>query len=315
MHKFLVAVVMVLALSGAGFSSTGLSNEISNIQFQNVTQTSVDVVWTTVHPSTSQVLLARDTNYEPERWIPAVADPQLVTQHRVTVDQLVPYNSATGDGQYYIYVASVTAAGTTVSGGGPGVNSVSLGGPPPTGGQMSTAPGPQDSTGKNPLLLMRTLPSNVTGTPNSTVYTYGPATAYTGHDTYIHVQPILISGAIGHLYIQNQGGYNNDTDGVISPAAAIGVHYSCVWANAGGADSAEQWYSSAKSQGYCYNGNNQSYHSVRLRVPANTPPGAYSVTLTLISNGQAIKVVYPFKVVRTPTNNPGGTPISASVGG
>ena len=220
MQKFLIATLFVLAFSCVGFSSTGLSNEISNIQFQNVTQTSVDVVWTTAHPSTSQVLLARDTNYEPERQIPAIADPTLVTTHRVTVGHLVPYNTGTGDGQYYIYVASVTGTG-----------------------QLSTAPGPQDSTGKNALLSMRTLPTNVSGQPNTLVYTYGPATAYTGHDTYFSVQPVLVSGPVGHLYIQNTGGYNNGTDGVVSPAATIGVHYSCQWNNASGADSAEQSYS------------------------------------------------------------------------
>ena len=129
MHRFLIATLFVLASSCASFSSTGLTNEISNIQFQNTTQTSVDVVWTTVHPSTSQVVLARDINYEPERLIPAMADPKLVTTHRVTVASLVPYNSATGDGQYYVYVASITSAS-----------------------QLSTAPGPQDGTGTHPLL-------------------------------------------------------------------------------------------------------------------------------------------------------------------
>ena len=288
MHRFLIATLFVLASSCASFSSTGLTNEISNIQFQNTTQTSVDVVWTTVHPSTSQVVLARDINYEPERLIPAMADPKLVTTHRVTVASLVPYNSATGDGQYYVYVASITSAS-----------------------QLSTAPGPQDGTGTHPLLSMRTLPTNLSGKPSTQVYTSGPATAYTGHDTYFSVQPVLLSGPVGHLYIQATGGYNNDTDGIVSPApgngsvsaaAGIGVHYSCQWANAGGTDPAEQWYSAAKKMGYCYNGNNQNFHSVRLRVPARTPPGPYSVTLTLISNEQTIKVVYPFKVVQTPSS-------------
>src|SRR5664280_3753001 len=67
-------------------ASTGRSHEITNIHFENVTQTTVDVVWDTVHPSTSQVLIARDLNYEPERWAPTTADAALVTTHRVTVD-------------------------------------------------------------------------------------------------------------------------------------------------------------------------------------------------------------------------------------
>ncbi|HZD30820.1 MAG TPA: hypothetical protein VE779_04080, partial [Candidatus Angelobacter sp.] len=278
LYRFSIIGLCLLAFSTGSVAATGLANEISNIQFQNVTQTSVDVVWTTAHPSTSQVLLARDTNYEPERQIPAMPDPNLVTTHRVTVGHLVPYNSASTDGQYYIYVASVTGAG-----------------------QLSTSPGPQDGTTQSIPVSMRTLPTNVSGTPNTLAYTYGPATAYTGHDTYFSIQPILVSGPIAHLYIQNSGGYDNDTDGVVSPAAAIGVHYSCQWANPTGADSAEQQYNATLKMGYCYNGNNQNYHSVRLRVPASAAPGAYKVTLTLISNSQKIVVTYPFNVVKTPT--------------
>ena len=272
MHKFSIVLLFVLAFSSASFASTGLPNEISNIDFQNVTPTSVDVVWTTVHPSTSQVLLARDRNYEPERWIPAITNPALVTAHRVTVGNLVPNRT------YYIYVASVAATG-----------------------QLSTAPGPQDGTGTHPLLSMKTAPPNPTGTPNTLVYTIGPAVAYTGHDTYFQVQMAQVTGTVDHLYIQNAGGYNNGTDGVISPAAAIGVHLSCTANNANGLDSAEQLYSAVKSLGFCWNGN-RGIVTVRLRVPENITPGPYKVTLTLISNGQKIPVTYPFTVVKTPTS-------------
>ena len=124
-------------------ASTGRSHEITNIHFENVTQTTVDVVWNTSHPSTSQVLIARDLNYEPERWAPGTADTALVTTHRVTVDHLRPFYQACGDGQYYIYVASVDSHG-----------------------EMSTAPGPQTVDGKNPLLPMRTLPTDTSGVPS-----------------------------------------------------------------------------------------------------------------------------------------------------
>ncbi len=264
--KSIAVLSFALALCCVGVCAT--PPEISTIQFKNVTQTTVDVTWTTVHPSTSQVLLARDTNYEAERWIPSVADPTLTTSHRVTVDRLVPYNAATGDGQNYIKVASVDASGT-----------------------LSVSP--------SPWLSMRTAPTNLTGTPNTLVYTTGPHTAYAGYDTYFSIQPILVSGPASNLYIQNAGGYNNNTDGVISPApsTAIGVHYSCQWANPTGADSAEQSYNSTTKLGYCAGGNSQNYHSVRLRVPAGTAPGSYSVTVTLISNGQTISTTYPFTVV------------------
>ncbi len=277
MNKFLILLLFVFAFSCAGFPSTGLPNEISNIQFQNVTQSSVDVVWTTVHPSTSQVLLARDTNYEPERLIPAIADARLVTSHRVTVGHLVPYNAATGDGQYYIYVASITDTG-----------------------QLSTAP-------SRPYILMKTLPTDTAGSPNMLFYTSGPTTVYTGHDTYFSVTPILVSGPVNHLYIQNTGGYNNDTDGVVKSVTndgvtKIGIHYSCQWANPTGLDSAEQMYSAATKLGCCWTGNNQTYHSVRLRVSADTTPGPRLVALTLISNGQTYVVKYSINVAQTPTS-------------
>jgi PKD repeat protein len=72
--------------------------------------------------------------------------------------------------------------------------------------------------------------------------------------------------------------------------------------NPTGADSAEQWYSTTAKLGFCWNGNNQSFHNVRLRVPASTTPGPYTVTLTLFSNGQTVLVTYPIYVVQTPTS-------------
>src|SRR5664280_1101584 len=125
-----VCSLAVLLFISRVSASTGRPHEITNLHFENVTQTTVDVLWNTVHPSTSQVLIARDTNYEPERWVPATAEAALVTTHRVTVDHLLPYNQPAGDGQYYIYVASTDSHG-----------------------EMSTAPGPQTGDGKNSCLL------------------------------------------------------------------------------------------------------------------------------------------------------------------
>jgi len=291
--KFTTALALTLKIvlsCALTWASTGLPNEISNLHFENATQVSVDVVWTTAHPSTSQVLLARDTNYEPERWAPKVADPALVTTHRVTVDHLLSYNGS-DQGQWYIYVASVTA-----------------------GGQMSTAPGPQTSDDKNPLLSMRTLPPNPSGTPNFLVYTLGPTTAWTGHDTYFEVDDVLLSGPVTEVYIANTGGYNNGTDGVISylgganirgTPAKIGSHFACVWNNPPGLDSAEQSFDRTKNMGFCYNGGNDlEYLSMRLRVAADAAPGNYALTFTLIQSGQAVKTTYPFTVLKTPNSIP-----------
>ena len=114
-------------------------------------------MWNTAHPSTSQVMIARDTNYEPERWAPSTPMRHWSPTHRVTVDHLIPYNPTTGDGQYYIYVASVDSHG-----------------------EMSTAPGPQTRDGKNPLLTMRTLPTDTSGIPEFKLYTLGPTEVFAG---------------------------------------------------------------------------------------------------------------------------------------
>ncbi len=295
----LLAVLLIVALMPASAAaSTGYPNEITNIHVENATQTHLDVVWTTVHPSTSQVLIARDINYEPERWAPAVADPRLLTEHRVTVDHLVPYNALTQDGQYYIYVASKDVNGT-----------------------LSTAPGPQDGSGNYPLLPVRTLATNQAGTPNTTLYVYGPQKVYAGSDLYFAVQSVLSSGPISHLYVKNQGGYNNGTDGVVTGGLsmhllsagvrngtpAIGVHFSCAWSNASGLDANEQSYSAVKQMGYCYNGNNNVRDfSIRLRTSPSTLPGMYQVKITLVSNGQEMPATYLFSVLARPASEPGG---------
>ena len=280
----IVRALPVLLFNCQVLASTGHSREISNIHFENVTQTMVDVVWNTVHPSTSQVLIARDLSYEPERWAPVTADPTLVTTHRVTVDHLLPYNQLAGDGQYYIYVASVDSHG-----------------------EMSTAPGPQTADGKNPLLSMRTLPTDVSGVPNFKLYTLGPNEVFAGGDMYFLVQSILISGTIGSLYIHNQHGYNNGSDGVVKYEGASGikgspdtisVHFSCTWSNATALDSNEQSLDRLRNLGFCSNENNNAQNlTFRLRTQPNTIPGKYSVTFTLETNGQLQTATYEFTVL------------------
>jgi hypothetical protein len=269
-------------------ASTGRSHEITNVHFESVTQTTADVVWNTVHPSTSQVLIARDTNYEPERWAPAIADAALVTTHRVTVDHLLPYNPPVGDGQYYIYVASVDSHG-----------------------EMSTAPGPATGDGKNPLLSMRTLPTELSSAPNFKLYTLGPNEVFAGSDMYFLAQPVLISGPVNKLYIYNQHGYNNGSDGVVKREGGngnkgnpdtISVHFSCAWNNPAALDSNEQTLDRLRNLGFCNNGNNMdSTLTFRVRTQPNTIPGKYSVTFTLETNGQQQTATYEFTVLPPPT--------------
>jgi len=279
--------VLPLFLSCFALASTGHNHEISDIHFENVTQTSVDVVWSTAHPGTSQVVIARSTDYEPERWAPKVADKQLVTTHRVTVDHLIPYNPKTGDGQYYIYVASVDAGGT-----------------------MSTAPGPQTADGKNPFLAMRTRPTDTSSAePKFDFYTLGPNEVFAGHDMYFLVQMALIAGPVDDLSVHNHGGYNNGTDGEVKSLEAgkgnpdsISVHFSCTWSNPSGSDANEQSPDRARGMGVCHNLNNNIHDlTFRLRTRPDTAPGRYAVTFTLETNGQSKTGTYEFTVLPVAT--------------
>ena len=286
-RAFRVAVVGALAILlfiGEASASSGRSREITNLHFENATQTTVDVLWNTVHPSTSQVLIARDTNYEPERWVPATAEAALVTTHRVTVNRLLPYNPPAGDGQYYIYVASVDSHG-----------------------EMSTAPGPQTGDGKNSLLSMRTLPTDPSAAPAFKLYTLGPNEVFAGSDMYFQVQPVLISGPVGKLYIYNQHGYNNGSDGVVKQegangnkgnADAISVHFSCAWSSLAALDGDDQSFDRLRNLGSCNNGNNNDHTlTFRVRTRPNTIPGKYSVTFTFETNGQQQTATYEFTVL------------------
>jgi hypothetical protein len=286
--RFAVRCALLVALWVAPLTaSTGRPHEISDIHFENVTQTTVDVVWTTAHPSTSQVLIAYGDYFEPDRWAPEVADPALVTTHRVTVDHLIPYNPKNGDGQYWIYVASVDAKG-----------------------EMSTAPGPQTQDGNNRSILMRTAPPAPMGPTSFKFYTYGPDEAFPGYDMYFQVQPIIMAGPVGNLYIHNQRGFNNSSDGVVkylgtdgtgSPGT-ISVHFSCVWGSDTGQDREDQQLESTRNLGYCPNGSaNVRDLTIRLHPAPNTVPGKYRVAFTLEANGVSETGTYDFTVQPAPT--------------
>jgi hypothetical protein len=284
----LALVFSAALLCTAALAATGREREITDIHFENVTQTAVEVVWTTAHPSTSQVLLARSTDYEAERWAPEVPDKTLVTTHRVKVDHLIPYNPKNGDGTYYIYVASVDAKG-----------------------QLSTAPGPQTPDGKNPFITMRTRPTDTMGDPKFELYLLGPDEVFAGSDMYFLVQSILIAGPVGDLYVLNQGGPRTNTDGVVKSLdgkgnpETIGVHFNCTWANSSGVDANEQMLDRVRRLGYCNDlNNNMRDLTFRLRTQASTVPGRYSVSFTLETNGKRQTGTYEFKVLPPATAPP-----------
>ena len=280
---------ITLVAVGAAWATTGYPNEISNIVVENQTPTTVDMVWDTVHPSSSQVVLARDTNYAGERRIPVTPDPALLNHHKVTVDRLMPYDAAEAQGTYYFYVASVD------------VNNVT-----------STAPGPYDGHTNDPttaLLPMQTAPPDPNGKSNFVVYTYGPTNVYAGSDFYFGLKVAQLAGNHPNIYVHNVTGYNNGSDGVVKGMVAltsrpinpqsISVHLECYEYNPNNSDAYDQYFDSSKNMGLCWN---FEYHliTVRLRTSANTVPGIYSVTVTLEDNGQAVPTTYAFNVLTPP---------------
>ena len=289
--KFFIgsAIAITLLAAVSAWASTGYPNEIYNISVQNQTPISVDIVWDTVHPSSSQVVLARDTNYAGERRIPTASDPRLVNHHVVTVDRLMSYDSNQQQGTYYFYVVSVD------------VNNV-----------ISTSPGPYNGSTNDPntaLLPLQTATPDPNAKSNFVVYTYGPTDVYAGSDLYFGINVAQIAGVRPNIYVHNVTGYNNGSDGVVKAIAmrttkagnpqTIGVHLECNEYNPNNSDDYDQYYDSNKKMGFCWS---QEYHlmTVRLRTSANTVPGLYSVTVTLEDNGQVVPTTYYFNILPAP---------------
>lgn len=282
----LIVSVILFMVSGtiSVAASTGYANEISNIAVQNVTPTSVDIVWDTIHLSNSQVVIARDQNYQGERRI-ASSDQRLLNHHRVTVDHLMPYDPNESMGTYYFYVASTD------------VNNVT-----------STSPGPYDAVMGDPktiLLKFQTAPPNANSKSNYVIYNYGATNVYAGSDLYFAVQIAQLAGNHPSIYVHNQTGYNNGSDGVVKAVGAglggqnpqtISVHLECYEYNVKNSDADDQYYDASKKMGMCWN---FQYHlmTVRLRTSAKTVSGNYSATVTLQDNGQDVSTTYNFTVL------------------
>lgn len=278
----LAAVITILFCVPALYATTGDPNEITNIHVENVTQITVDVVWDTVHPSTSQVMIARDTNYEPERWAPVVPDPNLVNHHRVTVDKLVPYYSVTGDGVYYYYVASVD------------VNN-----------NLYTNPGPDDPSGNTsppPFMRFQTLATDTNATMNYSFSAYGGTNVFAGSDLYLQVMNILQGGPIGHIYIVYSGTKDGTHDAVVRDSnnnvvSSIQVHYACTNYDPTANHSHDQITNSPYN--YCYGSpalganNDVTNQIIRVTPSISTPPGVYTATITL-SPDTALAYAYTY---------------------
>jgi hypothetical protein len=235
------------------------------------------------------VVLARDQNYTGERRIPITSDPRLVNHHRVTVDRLMPYDSAQQQGTYYFYVVSLD------------VNNV-----------LSTAPGPVNGGTRDPrtyLLPLQTAPPDPNQKSNFMVYTYGPTDVYAGSDLYFGMKVAQLAGTHPSIFVHNFAGYNNGSDGVVRSVArasrfanpeTISVHLACNEYNANNNDADDQYFDSSKNMGKCWG---YQYHllTVRVRTSSLTLPGIYSVTVLLQDNGQDVSTTYYFNVMPVPT--------------
>jgi hypothetical protein len=327
-NVFLSVLYLFLVIStsaGRMFASTGYPNEISNLHVENVTQTSADMVWTTVHPSTSQVLLCRDANYQPERRIPwTVAIPPLpppcprcgpplppkgqpvtggvntsfvyappgpmdplVTQHVVHVTGLRPYNSYYRFGTYYYYVASVDAKGV-----------------------VSTAPGPADNLTRT-LPNFQTLPTDTGVSQSFLIYTYGPTNVFAGSALYLAAELHQLGGSTFGAFtdVVNQTGPNNGSDGIVTgltpatqqSANTISVHFACAENSASDAGDQARDFSHPGLYG-CYTSHKvMPTANFRLRTSVSTVPGPYQVAFTYINGVVPTTGTYQFEVVAAPT--------------
>ncbi len=325
--SILYLFLVISTSSGTIFASTGYPNEISNLHLENVTQTSVDIVWTTVHPSTSQVLLCRDANYQPERRIPwTVTIPPLppppppcprcgpppppkgspITGGMNTsivyappgpMDPLVTQHMVhvTGLRPYNAFYRFGTYYYYVASVDARGV--------------MSTAPGPTDYLTRT-LPSFQTLPTDTDVPQSFLIYTYGPANVFAGSDLYFAAELHQLGGSTFGTFtdVVNQHGPNNGSDGIVTglnpatqqSAGTIRVDLVCRENYLAGSGQSKDFQHPGLYG--CYTSyNSMPYANFRLRTSANTVAGPYQVTFTYINGVVPTTGTYQFNVVAAPT--------------
>jgi hypothetical protein len=290
----LLAALLAAMLAPARLqASTGPLNEITNIHTENCTQTGCDVVWTTVHASTSQVAIARDTQYEVDRLVPAVTDPALVTSHRVRVENIWWWSP---NSVAYYYAIARQANGT-----------------------LATAPGPQTPDQRNPLLPMKLLPTDQGGPTVFAFNLIGPFEIFAGADMYTQMTAVMTSGPIpdagsggGTVYIENQGGYNNGSDCALSwvPSPgpnirpgnpqAMSCHWICGYSGPGD-DARDQSKDDKTGLGICYNGKTSKDMNLRVRATDGLLPGKYKLSGSVLVNGKRFTYAHEFVALPKPT--------------
>lgn len=285
--KLLNHLFVMCALSMVAYASTGYTNEISALHVENITQTSADIVWTTVHASTSQALICPDITYQPFMRVPFSADMgTLTTSHRVTITGLRPYNASYHFGTYYYYVASIDATST-----------------------MSTAPGPVDYAVPT-IPSFQTLPTDTSASQSFMLFNHGPTHVFAGSDLYFQAELHQLGGSTfgAFTYIVNQTGTHNGSDGIITglnsdtaPSAnTISVNFICkenLLPAVEQSPSTPYWgcYTTAKAA---------PLGTFRLHTSSSTVPGPYQVAFSYINGGITVSGTYAFTVVAAPSFTP-----------
>lgn len=331
-------LALIISICSSMFASTGYKNEISNLHVENTTQTSVDIVWDTVHPSTSQAIIARDTNYQPEIRVPWTVSnggvgPTGATAIGSASSAVAPTAGPTAK------MSTVATNAIVPTGGGDASNRgatndvlaihhrVTITGLRPynafyrfgtyyyyvvsvdVNGVMSTAPGPVDYVTTS-LPSFQTRPVDTTAPQSFLIYTSGPTNVFAGSDLYFTAELHQLGGSkFGNFTdVVNQTGIHNGSDGVVTgltpatkpSAGTIGVNLACS-ENLPTATEQSKDFSNPTMWG-CYT----SYSvmpstNFRLRTSASTAPGPYQVTFTFVNSGVPTTGTYQFNVVAAPT--------------
>ena len=222
---------------------------ISNVHGSATSAGVATITWQTTAAATSQVIFV-DNSYETICATPK--DPAVDTTHTVIV-------SVRPGMTYTYYVASGNQSGL-----------------------VSSADPSRPTTFTTPS-------RDLSGPQNYRVDLRGPSDVVQGHDLYVAVSTVLLSGVDAHLFFDPPSGL---------PAGGS-VHVLCNYNPAMSNEYADSFWDTAGRQ-WCYFGNDADF-TIRVRTSPTTPPGAYVVTLPVVDGGNlARSITIPFNVLPVP---------------
>jgi hypothetical protein len=260
--KAFVVSLLLICLSGLLIQAANgqTGPAISNIQVSGVTPTSAEITWSTDVPATSQVILM-DTLYNASLRFPEPRDPTLTTAHIVVLSDLLPNTS------YTYYLASQDSDGrlaTTYDVNNPA--------------KFATAP--IDPNAPFDYRLDAT----------------GPANVYAGHDLYLSFYTVVLSGPnLRHIYF-------NSIEGL--PAGAVARPRCFSLRDPTPLNEDGGYFVSPDKRPYCYNGADKDIYRrkdyLRVQIPADTAPGAYTLTVNIEIRGLQRQFKHGFNVLAPP---------------